>query len=191
MVEAMAEEDAEVRKTPPSKATAVQVAAVHGAIEGVARGVEAHAQSQAAAHVLADAVFVALNKEAAGEASPSGLWECPPSRAVSIKGCQNTVFWPCPGQNSDVVQNIAQNIRPGLSTEEKSTAYGALWTSLSLYPEVLGQTDVENSRVFGKSSSPGYRILILTAPGVHAAGPENGRARGGRVVAGSYAKCAC
>jgi len=31
---------------------------------------------------------------------------------VQTRGCQNTVFWPYPGQNTDIIQNIAQNIRP-------------------------------------------------------------------------------
>jgi len=30
----------------------------------------------------------------------------------TIRGCQNTVFWPYPGQNTDIIQNMAQNIRP-------------------------------------------------------------------------------
>jgi len=28
------------------------------------------------------------------------------------RGCQNTVFWPYPGQNTDIIQNMAQHIRP-------------------------------------------------------------------------------
>jgi len=90
MVEAMAEEDAEVSKKLSSVATADQVAAVHGAIEGVSRRLEAHAQSQAAANGRANAAFVALNKVAASDAAPSGVLACPPSRAVSMRQAQRT-----------------------------------------------------------------------------------------------------
>ena len=31
---------------------------------------------------------------------------------VGIRGCQNTVFWPYPGQNTDIIQNMSKNIRP-------------------------------------------------------------------------------
>jgi len=90
MVEAMAEEDAEVSKKLSTVATADQVAAVHGAIEGVSRRLEAHAQSQAAANVRADAVFVALNKVGAGDVAASDATAPPASRAVSMRQARRT-----------------------------------------------------------------------------------------------------
>jgi len=90
MVEAMAEEDAEVSQKLAAVATADQVAAVHGAIQGMSRRLEAHAQSQAAANVRADAVFVKLNQAAAGVAAPNGTAAPLASRGVSKRQANRT-----------------------------------------------------------------------------------------------------
>jgi len=31
---------------------------------------------------------------------------------VITRGCQNAVFWPYPGQNTDIIRNMSQNVRP-------------------------------------------------------------------------------
>jgi len=82
---------------------------------------------------------------------------------------------------------MAQNIRPRLSIEEKRTTYGKRWTSLCQYPELLGQTDVEYSRFVCNYSSPGYRIFILTTPGVVACDPGDLR----RYTTGTLMACLC
>jgi len=38
--------------------------------------------------------------------------DCPSSRDVPYRGFQNMGFWPYPGQNTDIIQNMSQNIRP-------------------------------------------------------------------------------
>ena len=38
------------------------------------------------------------------------LMESP--RGIRTRACQNTLFWPYPGQNTDIIQNVSQNIRP-------------------------------------------------------------------------------
>jgi len=58
-----------------------------------------------------------------------------PGQRVFTRGCQDTRFWPYQVQNTDISEDMSQNIRPRFSIGEKDTTVAMLSSSVCRYPQ--------------------------------------------------------
>lgn len=101
------------------------------------------------------------------DGSVLGLFSFLPE-TVYTRLCQRMVVSPYPSKNSDIPENMSQNTCPCCPLMKKRPPMGCSGLQYVKIRNCGRKKDLQRTRFVCNYSSPGYRIFILTTPGVHA-----------------------